>query len=374
MIDLLGLATVLLGIHFGVPLCYFAYLKEKDTGIPRNLEAQNYSPKVTVVVPTFNEKRTIRRKLDNLKNQDFARSRLEVLIVDSGSDDGTADLAEEWKQHNPDFPLRIVREPVRVGKVQAMNFALSQSSGELIVFSDADCVWAADALRNSVAYFSDPEIGAVTGVKEPISTGKPPLESVYRGFYNRVRIMESMIYSTPIFNGELAAFRKSTLESLGGFPSGIGADDSHMATLMASGGHRAIAAPNVLIYEEKPITVRATWSWRRRRAKHLVYHFAVSAKKVFSAPRGFRMILAAEAYIHLINPWLLTIGIGSLLAAWTVADFPPWGWILFGASVLVLPLRQLREPFLVWVTNQFILSYAAIAGILAKELVWTKIE
>jgi len=58
----------------------------------------------------------------------------------------------------------------------------------------------------------------------------------YRDFYNIVRLGESKKFSTPVFHGELAAFRKSLLQELGGFPTDIGADDSHVATLIASKG------------------------------------------------------------------------------------------------------------------------------------------
>ena len=84
-----------------------------------------------------------------------------------------------------------------------------------------------------MSWFSDPIVGAVACLKIPASKGLMSVEEGYREFYNVVRLAESKKHSIPVFHGELAAFRRSLLESVGEFPTNIGADDSHIAAKIA---------------------------------------------------------------------------------------------------------------------------------------------
>jgi cellulose synthase/poly-beta-1,6-N-acetylglucosamine synthase-like glycosyltransferase len=365
-------ALVLTFVHITVPLGYYGFLRIVR-GIPIT-KNQTYTPYVTVVIPTYNEGRLISDKLANLAQQEYPLDKVDVLVVDSGSTDGTVDVATKWKETDTCLRLHIIQEPQRKGKAEALNTALQHAPHDMMVISDADSLWAADALRKALAYFSDARVGALTGTKEPIRRRGVDLEIEYRNFYNRVRILESKIYSTPIFNGELAAFRKHLLESLGGFPVSIGADDSHMATTIALEGHRAVAVGDVKVYERIPQSLGAFGAWRVRRAKHLVQHFSTSITKITKAPSQFRIVLATEAFLHLVNPWLLILALPLVLTAIALGELPLWAWVALALLGVSLVFRRVRQPSLVWVANQLILCYAALSGIRSRELVWKKIS
>jgi len=219
--------------------------------------------------------------------------------VDSASSDGTPERVEGWVRRNPGLVLELIRKPVRRGKAFALNRALGYARGDVVVVTDA--TWpSGSTLSEVLSWFGDPSVGAVTCLKLPTGSGAGGVEGAYRSFYNVVRLAESKAHSTPVFHGELAAFRRALLEELGEFPTDVGADDSHAATRVALMGYRSMAVDGAWCVEGVPNS--EYHKWRIRRAQHLVQHFAAMLRDLRSAPGGFRKILVAEAYLHLFNP------------------------------------------------------------------------
>ena len=260
-----SLALLLAGIHFTTPLIYYLYAKVKWLPKPWNIEIdESYRPYVTVILPTYNEAKVVVDRLNNIYSQDYPRELVEAIVIDSGSSDGTPDLVEEWSRGHRDLALKLIREESRRGKAHALNYALKYASGEVIVIADADAFWPNDALSRAISWLSNPSIGAVSCLKKPLGSGAAGVEVGYRRYYNVLRVAESKAYSTPIFHGELAAFKARLLKDVGGFPTDIGADDSHTATKIALMGFRAII-PDDLWVEEK-VPEEKYFSWRIRRA------------------------------------------------------------------------------------------------------------
>ena len=120
---------------------------------------EHYKPRTTVIVPTYNEAKLIRNKLDNLYAQDYPKDLTEIIVVDSASDDGTADLVGKWASKHGDANLKLVKEAERRGKVHALNYSLKYATGEIIVIADA--VWPSNALKEVLKWFAEPAVGAV---------------------------------------------------------------------------------------------------------------------------------------------------------------------------------------------------------------------
>jgi len=365
---LLLIVLALILIHFGFPLTYYYYLKSrwlnKPWGIKRDL---SYKPKVSIIIPTYNEVNLIESKLNDLVRQDYPRDLVEVIVVDSASTDGTSEKVREWVRRNPELKLVLIEESVRRGKVYALNNALRYVSGDIVVITDADAIWSSsNTLSNAISWFNDPIVGAVTCLKVPANEGLMSVEEGYREFYNVVRLAESKKYSTPIFHGELAVFRRNLLESIGGFPTDIGADDSYTATKIALMGYRAIAVDNALCVERIPR--REYHMWRIRRAQHLIQHFIKALRYVHKAPKEFRYILLIEAYLHLINPWLFPTSLATLL-------YGVMKGITLTVVLLVLGLLLLLyKPFRTWIATQLYLAIATVRNLWTKEIAWRKQE
>ncbi len=359
-------AVALILVHFSTPLAYYLYLKTRWLNKPWNIKKDpGYRPRVSIIVPTYNEAKLIESKLDDLARQEYPRELVEVIVVDSASTDGTPEKVEEWARRNSGLKLTLIKEPERKGKAFALNHALKYATGDIVVITDVDATWSSsDTLSSAVSWFSDPSVGAVTCSKIPAGKGLMSVEEGYREFYNVVRLAESKKHSTPVFHGELAAFRRSLLERVSGFPTNIGADDSHTATKIALTGYRAIAVDNAWCVESVP--KRGYHMWRIRRAQHLIQHFMTLLKNLWRAPRELREILLVETYLHLLNPWILVAAAAILLYLALNPSIVALALIALGAMLSVY------KPYRTWITAQLYLVIASIRNLWTRELVWRK--
>lgn len=381
MFSILDSLIILLSVmHFGIPLVYYKYL---GTWLkkPWNLVlARDYEPNVSVILPTYNEQAFIWNKLSDLAMQNYPMDKVEIIVVDSASTDQTVDLVEAWRLQNPAIKVRVIREQRRDGKAKALNLALKQVKDKIVVVTDADCVWDRNSLREIVKWLSDSSVGAVTGTIEPTRKPNPTsdyeqcTESTYRSHYNIVRVAESKIYSTPIFNGPLMAFRKDKLEKLGGFPLDCGADDSYTAVLMVLEGCRSICVPDAIVYEPVPISLNGYLSLKVRRGLHLVHALSLSLRKMSGAPAKFRRVIMTEAFIHLINPWLFIGWIVLYSVSFVTEGATPLKLVTLVLIAGAMAIKKTRQLLTVWIMNQLILAYSSVKSLFKRELSWEKIS
>jgi len=366
ILDTIALALAV--IHFTTPLAYYYYMRRRYLGKPWGLNVDpGFQPRVTIIVPTFNEAGLIKGKLDNIYSQEYPRDRVEIIVVDSASTDGTLDKVREWAEKHRDVRLTIIEEPVRRGKAYALDTALKHASGDVIVVTDADSLWESSrTLSEAVKWFSDSSVGAVSCIKDPTAPGVAGVEEGYRGYYNVLRVAESKAWSTPVFHGELAAFRRGILEKAGGFPTDIGSDDSYTATRIALMGFRSIIPGDAKCVEAVPR--KGYHLWRIRRAQHLIQHFTKTLREKHGAPRQFKPILYTEAFLHLVNPWILLVAIILLAASAVMGSTMATILLAVGATLL------LYKPYRTWITTQLYLIAAAIRNLWTKEIAWEKQE
>jgi len=364
-------ALILIVVHFGTPLAYYWYAKTRWLPKPWNIRVDgNYKPKVTVIIPTYNEAEFIQSKLDNIYDQDYPKSLMEVIVADSASTDGTTELVEEWSSKHTDINLELIKEPIRRGMVPALNYALQhcQIHGEITVFTDVDAFWDADALTRVTKYFADPSVGAITASIMPTTLGNDFLEDVYRNYYNLLRIAESKVYSTPVHNGVFMAFRTELLYKMGGLPSYTGNNDSTPASVVAFMGYRAIQVDDVIVKEP----VRESQLHRKiRRAQHLLLSFLKTkeyTKKlgVYRYTKPFERIWKVEWWLHLVSPWLLITSVILLVMDAFYGSFTAIA--LLGAGLIFLMSKLYR----MWVLQQVYLVVAALRNLWTKEMVWSR--
>ncbi|MGA8904130.1 MAG: glycosyltransferase, partial [Candidatus Bathyarchaeia archaeon] len=239
LLETLGL--VLGALHFSIPLIYFTYLR-RYARRPWNVKVdKQYKPQLTVILPTYNESELIEKRLENLVAQDYPTNKLEIVVVDSASTDGTAAIVEDWLKRKSGINAKLIRESARGGKFRALTHAIRviQSSSSAIVLTDADAYWEPNALSEATSFLADPRVGAVTGTIFYIEDQGALSENTYRNYYNTVHVAESKVHSTPVFNGPLCAFRSELLRRIG-LPNFPGSDDSAFGSFVAFSGYRAI--------------------------------------------------------------------------------------------------------------------------------------
>ena len=165
-------------------------------------------PLVTVIVPARNAADTLGDCLAALLAVDYPAERCEIVVVDNGSSDGTAALARSRA-------VRCIHEPRR-GSAHARNAGVAAARGELLVFTDADCLPSTGWLRAIAERFRDPEVGAVAGEILPY----PPRTATER-HAARIRHLSPRRYlSRPILPFAVTAnlaFRREVLQRVGPF-------------------------------------------------------------------------------------------------------------------------------------------------------------
>lgn len=127
---------------------------------PPPLRSDTCRPRLSVVVAAFNEARWIEAKIAGTLGQRYPADRLEVVVVSDGSTDGTDALVLA----HPDPRVRLIRQEPRAGKSAALNRGVAAATGEVLVFTDANALFAPDALARLAACFADDRVGLVSGI------------------------------------------------------------------------------------------------------------------------------------------------------------------------------------------------------------------
>lgn len=290
-------------------------------------------PGVTLIFAAHNEEKVITQKLENSLILDYPRERLQILVVDDGSTDQTAEITRAYQ----DRGIELIHFDERRGKLSALKDALNGARGEIILFSDADNLYPPDALREAVRCFADPSVGAVSGGRNVI--GKSALggaESLYWKYEEFIKRQESRLGSCVGVAGDLLAIRKALFVAP---PNGIINDDFYMALGILKQGYRVAFAPRARSYhpvapsEQGEIERRTRmvagryqaifFAWRMLPFKHPVVVWQVISHKYLRPLVPFAMILAFLANLLALLP--LEKGGGP---AW-LALASPFNWIAF---------------------------------------------
>ena len=275
--------------------------------------AKEKAPRISIVLPTWNEEKVILGKLENIYSQDYPKELLEVIIIDANSSDKTLDIVKKWindKGLQKGNSIKIIKEKERRGKSVSINTAFGSASidSEILMMSDVDCRLSDDAISRVARWFNNEEIGAVTGrqvLLNPSISKKTSEEESYRNFFTKIRIAESKLHSTPIFHGECAAYRKKALDGHK-LVENANADDSQMAVSVIRSGFKAIYDPEITFFEMAPADGNANRIQKVRRAQGLVRHFWRNSDMLLDQSFGkFRRILALEYSLHILCPVLV---------------------------------------------------------------------
>jgi len=260
--------SVLFGL-FGLTalpyLIYTAmYVLKSPEGSPANKD-YDAEPTVSVVLPTYNEERIVKSKLEGICEWDYPMEKVEVVVVDS-SDDSTPEIVREFFDGLDDPELEFINETERRGLAVALNEAYAAASNEVVVKTDCDSKVAEDAFREAVANLADPEVEAVTGRNAEVLGGSE-VERGYRDVQARIQTLESHLDSTFIFHGPFSAFERDSLMEI---DEDSIADDTELAVKIRKNGGRVIFDPEIRYKEASHSGFRKRRTQKDRRAMGLL--------------------------------------------------------------------------------------------------------
>ncbi len=333
--------------------------------LPADLDPET-GPLVSVLIPCFNEEKVIGSSVNRILESNWTR--MEVIVLDDGSSDGTS--AEVERLFGEDPRVRLLRFP-NGGKALALNRGLDQVRGEIVVALDADTLFAPNTIARLARWFADPRVGAVAGNalvgnRRNLITRWQALE--YVTAQNLERRALAALGAVTVVPGAVGAWRRSTLEQLGGYPSDTLAEDQDLTIGAQRAGWRIEFDPDARAYTEAPETVsgllkqRFRWSfgtlqciWKHRAAtfdrKHPVLGF-VALPQIWL----FQIILATAAP-------LVDLGVLWALASASIDHF--FHGVEAGNDKLV-------QALLYWAIFIFVdLSAAALGMALEKRAPWS---
>jgi len=173
-----------------------------------------YRGSVSMIIAAYNEEEIIRDKVLNCLSLDFGSVDVEILIVSDGSVDKTNTILEEYRSKFE--RLRIITYHPRAGKANALNVAVEQAQGEVLIFSDANVMVGEESCKFLVAPFADPMVGVVCGRVLVKARGSQEVagESLYMKYESVVQYSEAMIDSMVGVDGALFAMRRELFCSL----------------------------------------------------------------------------------------------------------------------------------------------------------------
>ena len=227
-------------------------------------------PLISVIVPGKNEGKHIPRLAASMKHQTYQN--IELIIVDDGSDDDTADICRELEREGK--IQCFIRNEVRGGKASAANTALNFSKGKYIVHIDADSHLAYDAVETILLpFYLDSNIGAVGGdvrVANAEKTFATRLQAIeYFKALSTGRTVSSEINILRIISGAHGAFRRDVLDRVYGWDVGPGLDGD-ITLKIRKLGLRVVHEPMAICYTNVPITFRRLAKQRYRWDRSMV--------------------------------------------------------------------------------------------------------
>ncbi len=231
------------GMIFYTYIGYPALLAVMARLWPRPVQTAVHTPTVTLLIAAYNEEETIAQKIENSLALGYPPERLQILVAADGSADCTAQIVATYADRGVGRPsVGLSYEAARRGKMAAINRAMPRATGEIIVFSDANNFYQADALRELVKPFADASVGAASGAKV-IAKGDGVLgesEGLYWRYESFIKEKETAVHSSVGVAGEMLAIRRCLFEPP---PDDVINDDFYMAARLLHRGYRVVYVP-----------------------------------------------------------------------------------------------------------------------------------
>ncbi len=329
------LCLFLLGyIYVGYPLCALVVGALRRQQVTRG----DTQPTVTVLISAFNEVREIEHTVRNKLEQDYPADKLKVVVVSDESTDGTDALVERLAGEAKGR-VRLLRQIPRQGKTQALNLAMPQIDSEIVVFSDANSVYAPDAIRNLVRCFADTTVGYVTGrmtYTNPDGSAIGDGSGKYMDYENTLRAIETRVGSVVGVDGGVDAVRRALYVPMQADQQ----PDFVLPLSVVEQGRRVVYAPEALLYEAAlsgagkefrmrvRVILRALWALYDKRALLNVQRFGVFAWQLWSHKVLRYLAFLPLAGLLFTNVMLFSCSV--FFALFLVAQLTCYGLAIYG--------------------------------------------
>ena len=245
--------------HLGYGIILVVLVLIKRAFFKKNFSKFTDLPEVTLFIPAYNEIDTIRQKVQNSKELDYPKDKLQIMFIDDGSNDGTYEALSDFEG------IKVFRKTDRQGKISAINWGLKFVETPIIVFSDANTDLSKNAAKDIVSQFADLKTGCVSGEKRIIQNTADGAsiagEGLYWKYESFLKKMDSELYSVVGADGALFAVRKDLIDPV---ENDTILDDFVISLKIASKGYKIKYAPNSYAKEYASENVGEEWKRKVR--------------------------------------------------------------------------------------------------------------
>jgi lipopolysaccharide/colanic/teichoic acid biosynthesis glycosyltransferase/glycosyltransferase involved in cell wall biosynthesis len=304
-------------------------------------------PRMTVVVPAYNEAAVIAAKIDNLRTLDYPADRLDVVVACDGCRDTTAGVASAAAALEPVLDADIRDFPDNRGKVAVLNDVLSGELGDIVCLTDASALLNPEALRIAAAHFADARVGVVGGTYRFAETGMAGEASYWR-YQTEVKRREAALGALIGCHGAGYFFRAPLFRPL---PEDTINDDFILPMSIAAEGHRGVYEPRIVATELEVANLAQDQRRRRRIAAGNMQQLIRLACVLTPRHGALAFAFASGKVLRALSPYLMILALaGSLWLG--IAGSPLFGvlavlQVLFYAAVvpkLIRPERVWPKP------------------------------
>ncbi|KKW15902.1 MAG: Glycosyltransferase involved in cell wall biogenesis [Parcubacteria group bacterium GW2011_GWA2_50_10b] len=276
-------------------------------------------PTVTVVVPCFNEERTVKATIESILNLDYPKDKLSLILVNDGSTDGTLKALSGFKN----YPQVSIIDKENGGKHTAVNLALENVKSDLVGCLDADSFVMPEALQRIVPHFEDASVMAVTPsikVHEPKNILQYIQKTEYSWSIFLRRMLSSMgaLYVTP---GPFSIFRTRVFQELGNYRYAHMTEDMEMAMRMQKNHYKIVNSHGAHVYTVTPHNIKDLVKQRAR----WTYGF-------LNNTFDYRGLLLNKSYGH-FGMFIMPIAIISIFSSLFMVLNVLWGFITRGVQM-----------------------------------------
>jgi cellulose synthase/poly-beta-1,6-N-acetylglucosamine synthase-like glycosyltransferase len=293
------------------------------------------APSASMLVAVRNAEQLLAAKLENCHGLRCPGA-LEVVFVSDGSTDRTAEVLRSVRSPR----VRALDIPGHLGKAAALDQAVRCSSGEILVFSDADALLAEDALEHLLKPFDDPRVGGVSG-QRVILEERGDLVDAQRGYIaadSGIKRAETLLGSTSSNDGKLYAIRRSLYRAIE--PGAT--DDLYNCLSVVEQGQRFVFEPRARAFIRTPSRNARHELARRRRIVARSLH-GIAAKRSLLNPlrHGF---FSVQLLVNKVLRRMLPLFFAGLLVASAVLSVEhAWARVVLAAQLAFLALAAARR-------------------------------
>lgn len=319
----------ILYVYFGYPLLVALLARFRPARLPELKEL----PFVTLLVAAYNEEKVIASKLENSLALDYPREKLQILVAADGSSDRTPEIVRQFEAQG----VELNYIPERNGKMAAIVRAMPRARGSIVVISDANNMYNAQAIRELVKPYGDPKVGATTGAKLILEDERQLsfAEGFYWKYESWIKENETRLSTCTSAVGEMLSIRKELFQP----PTRkIVNDDRYTVFSLIRRGYRVYYNPAARSYETVSKTARDEIVRRTRMVAGAYQTVAMAAELLpFNRPLVLWQVISHK-YLRAYVPFAMILALISNLALtlfppqsgsfWQLAY--PFNWIFLG--------------------------------------------